>query len=129
MRKYLDDLDSKGTWNMTNASDKRIDIWKKEQAIYGFDERDTWNLDHTMLELLYERIKMFVEIVNIEDYQTKVIVDDKETAFSAVVNELIELCEKVIKNNTSFAIDFEEQNKLERRIWSLWAQTFDYFWW
>lgn len=130
MRKYLDELDSEGTWNMTNPTDERNALWEKQQEEYGFDERDTWNLDHTMLELLYERIKMFIEVSETMNHDlNKVTVDGEELPFPEVVDNLLELCETVIRNNNTFEIDFDEQAEIEKKIWSIWAQTFQSFWW
>lgn len=130
MRKYLDELDSEGTWNMTNPTDERNALWEKQQEEYGFDERDTWNLDHTMLELLYERIKMFIEVSETMNHDlNKVTVDGEELPFPEVVDNLLELCETVIRNNNTFEIDFDEQAEIEKKIWSIWAQTFQSFCW
>lgn len=130
MRKYLDELDSNGTWNMTNPTDERNSLWEKQQEEYGFDERDTWNLDHTMLELLYERIKMFIEVSEIMNHDlNKVTVDGEELPFPEVVDNLLELCETVIRNNNTFEMGLDEQAEIEKKIWSIWAQTFQSFWW
>ena len=33
-----------------------------QRARYGFDERQTWSLDYTMVELLFERLCMFQDL-------------------------------------------------------------------
>ena len=59
--KYLENI-GYDLWFKTD-DDKRQSQWQETQSIYGFDERETWSLDATMLALLYERVKMYKEIV------------------------------------------------------------------
>lgn len=61
-RKYFDDIDmaDKPPY-LWCSNDERQTQWEKEQAEYGFDEREIWNLNYTFYCWLYERLKMFVE--------------------------------------------------------------------
>lgn len=64
MRKFLDDIGVDphyGTDDLPEYKDDHI-IWIGEQLKYGFDSRDAWAVNDTMVALLYERLKMF-EIV------------------------------------------------------------------
>lgn len=62
--KYLDDLGLKineyGT-NFTVKNDNRESKWKEERKLYGFDSRETWNLNDTFIEWLYSRLMMYKE--------------------------------------------------------------------
>lgn len=42
--------------------DKRQKNWKKQRKKYGFDERETWNLDTAFYQWLYPRLRMYNEI-------------------------------------------------------------------
>lgn len=39
--------------------DQRQKKWKQEREDHGFDEREMWNLDITLLEFIYPRLKYF----------------------------------------------------------------------
>lgn len=61
MSKYLIDLgikeeDVPSSWH---PDDERQEQWKKEREIYGFDEKDIWNLDYTFALWIYPRLKMY----------------------------------------------------------------------
>ena len=60
--KYLDDIgvDYSQVWDKENSD--RDERFEEQQRTYGFDERETWNLDGTFYMRLYERLKMYVEI-------------------------------------------------------------------
>ena len=62
MREYLKNMPNPYGNCLVPAYDKRQGKWKKERKKYGFDERQTWNLNTTMIELLYERVMMLKEI-------------------------------------------------------------------
>ena len=69
IRKYLDDIGVKDRWDLwSKADDPRHAEWEEQRNTYGFDERETWSLDHTFYFWLYERLMMFkeVSIVNLE---------------------------------------------------------------
>ena len=59
MRDYLKNMPNPYGNCLDHTYDKRQGRWKKERKKYGFDERQTWNLNTTMIELLYERVMMF----------------------------------------------------------------------
>ena len=51
MREYLKNMPNPYGNCLEPAYDKRQGKWKKERKKYGFDERQTWNLNTTMIEL------------------------------------------------------------------------------
>lgn len=62
--KYIEDLGiplkNIGT-NFCDDTDERNKKWKEERKIYGFDERETWSLDHYFVEWLYSHLMMYME--------------------------------------------------------------------
>lgn len=65
--KYLNDLGIKST-NVCifNSGDKdesgRQRLFRLQRKKYGFDERETWSMDFTLITWLYSHLKMFLEI-------------------------------------------------------------------
>lgn len=60
--KYLDDIGANYNWVYGIENSDRDKRFEEQRKIYGFDERETWDLDGTFYMWLYERLKMYVEI-------------------------------------------------------------------
>jgi hypothetical protein len=72
--------------NFVSDDDPRAETWIKEKKEYGFDSRETWNMDHIFTEWLYSRLMMFNQTNGTKDTDTV-------------------LCIKEINPNTSYSID------------------------
>ena len=78
--KYLDDILPKGKTPYDFECDDEIrnQKWEKEREQYGFDERETWNLDFTFFCWLYERLRKYKEVSPV-DLNCKIVkVNDEE---------------------------------------------------
>lgn len=68
--KYLDDLgiphEKQGLNNYPGKEDERAKHWKKERKKYGFDSRETWNLDSLMAEWIYSHLKCYKEYASVD---------------------------------------------------------------
>lgn len=102
--------------------------WKKQRQKYGFDDRQTWSLDFTMICLLYERLRMYKDtatMINLEWHQITV---GKETKTQGQwIDELIKDCETYFKESddlTNGAGLYTAQ-----RIWDVWKELQDVMWW
>ncbi len=61
-RKYLDDIgitNRPDEYTSTNGADTK---WAQQREIYGFDVRETWNMDVSFYCWLYERLMMYLEV-------------------------------------------------------------------
>ena len=49
-------------------------IWEAQRALYGFDARETWNLNTTFVQWLYSHLRMYEEIacINLDYHQVSV---------------------------------------------------------
>lgn len=132
--KYLDELGiephSYGT-NFTQKHDKREKDWKKQREDYGFDERETWNLNDQFVEWLYCRCKMYVEkaspIVNLKYYKFQF--EGKEYTQIEAIEYIIEKCEAYMK--TKYAYSEEEDKNIAgmQKAIKLWSEVFPAMWW
>lgn len=126
-RKYLEDIG----YNVNEddvAPKERRDLWGKQSKEYGFDVRDTWNLDHTMLVLLYERLKMFNEVNIIDTEYHTVSYQGKELTLQQVMDKMIKKAEQVLTNKDYYT-DFKEVDTAEQEIWEMWSLSHKLFWW
>lgn len=67
-RKFLDDIGYVDELAKLEHDPAYKGRFAEQQKVYGFDDRDTWNLFTTMTALLYERLKMYgmVTIVDMD---------------------------------------------------------------
>lgn len=124
-RKYLEDINYQD-WRKDMKKDKRNKKWKKERKKYGFDSRDTWNLDSTMAELLYERLKMFNKVNIIDTSCHTVEVDDVKMSMQEAIDELL----KALKARlTEDSLEVIYNNEV--RAWKIWLKLIEkgIMWW
>lgn len=122
---------------------------KDQRKTYGFDERDIWDLDETMVALLYERLCMFrdnyyleeeldTNLINLELEDDlsyiKVLVDKEERSLLDVINELIALSEYWLKDEYLYADgeynkrSVEEEREISEKIWDTYKQIQHHLW-
>ena len=158
MRKFLDDIGVDphyGTDDLSEYKEDR-DIWTGEHLKYGFDSRDVWAVNDTMVALLYERLKMF-EIV--ADRSAGIDLDDPvPTVYNLILSrrewlkKLYALAEYILQYEfnqkrhedimTDELRDHCQQLSLsvgegrsyiypddaQNLFWDIWAKTHMYFW-
>ena len=125
--KYLNDILPKGKspYDFECDDEVRNQKWKKQQEEYGFDERETWNLDFTFFCWLYERLKRYKEI-NCVDLSCKIVkVNDEEKTLEELIDIMINNAEALI------LLDMysEENIKLAEFTIEIFKQTIFYLWW
>lgn len=120
-RKYLDDIGFFDRPDLWDANNKARNIgWQQERNVCGFDSRETWSMDITFVCWLYERLKMFVEICNID------FTDEKMAEIKQKIDKMIQNCEEIFKIND---IHDEKQQKLLDEILDLFKETLPWLWW
>lgn len=118
-RKYLEDAGIEVfPENEIDPKDNRAERWREQQDKYGFDDRSTWSLDTTMLQLLYERTKMFLE-VNIIDTEYHHFEYNGE---DYTQEQLIQMMLKNIE-------DHSKNEEVELVAWDIWAIIHRAMWW
>lgn len=126
--KYLDDLGLKvnqyGT-NFTSNNDSRKKIWSKERKEYGFDSRETWNLDRIFVEWIYTRLMMYKECANIDMNYHKVLYKDEEMTQEQVINRILEISKEALLSYS----DEELWHKNIKEICDLWKEILPFMWW
>lgn len=132
--KYLDDLGIKQKDYFTNFcdnSDERYPRWLKQQEEYGFDDRETWNLDRMFIEWVYTRFMMYKEIggkaVDLSFHKFNFVNDkgeEKEVTQEEGIDIILEACKKVLLED-----DFLEGNRLPDNIMNLFRDILPAMWW
>lgn len=129
-RKYLDDIGEDYSWVWKPEGSERDELFEKEREIYGFDSRETWNLDCVFYMWLYERLKMFVEIggqvvdLNYHKFDFR----GKEYTQLELINMMIERLEFYFKKEDLF-VSSEEEYEPIKEIGEIWALVLPAMWW
>ena len=158
MRKFLDDIHIDphyGTDDLSEYKEDR-DIWTGEHLKYGFDSRDVWAVNDTMVALLYERLKMF-EIVadksaGIDLDEVAFVVYDMELSRREWLKKLYALAEYILQyefnqkrpedimtdelrnhcQQLSLSVgegrSYIYPDDAQKLFWDIWAKTHMYFW-
>lgn len=131
--KYLDDLGLKPQEygvNFTWTNDKRKKKWKKQQKKYGFDSRETWNLNYQFAQWLYCRLKMYFKeaskIIDLDYYKFEY--QGKTYTQKEAIVKMIKWLKYYLKNVDT---DGNEEKALEKckKATELWAIVFPTMWW
>lgn len=126
--KYFDKLgipiENYGT-NFCDKSDKRWKRWMKQRKKYGFDDRETWNLDQMFYEWIYTRFMMYKE-VSIADlkYNKIKLENGKKISLDEAIDIVIEGCKKIILGE-SHKLD----DSLPHEVWEVLEKVMPYMWW
>lgn len=95
-----------------------------QRARYGFDARQTWSLDYTMVELLFERIQMFQDLNFWQQTDGEICEFEGEKITKRwAIDELIRLGELILSGHTD---NNREANA--QRFWTIWATVHPWMW-
>ena len=125
--KYLNDILPKGKspYDFEFDDEIRNQKWESERLEYGFDERETWNLDFTFFCWLYETLMKYKEISPV-DLSCKIVkVNNEEKKLGEWIDIMINNSEALI------LLDMysEENIKLAEFTIEIFKQTIFYLWW
>lgn len=125
-RKFLDDIavEYPEKWVGTGAA--RRAAWQQENEEYGFDSRDTWHLDTVMLQLLFERLSLYL-------IKADPVVDLTSHKFQVEGREMTqkEVIEEILGDLRAYLTDEEEKLPADfaPSIWRRWAIVSPAMWW
>lgn len=127
---YLEKLNLKERDYTKQKHSKR---WLKEKKRYGFDPRETKNMERYFYKWLYERVKLYKKLAfkksNIEN--TSIIINDVELTQSEWIDILIDNLEYLLSQNINELSDSEMQRYFDRSNKSIdiWKRLMFYMWW
>ncbi len=127
-RKYLDDLKVKYPETYCSSDDPRQEKWTQEREEYGFDERETWDLDSAFYCWLYERLKMYLDVNCVDLTYHKFEYEGEELTQQECIDRMIHGCEIYFKQQNDWNIS-EEDQKAINDIAKIWAIVLPAMWW
>lgn len=132
--KYLDNLGLKpeeyGT-NFTFENDARIDKWDEQRKQYGFDERETWNLDRTFIEWIYTRFMMYKELSIVDTSFHRISYKEQKITQGEAIDKVLNLAEEILKSEPSAWNKIINEMVFEnlREICEILKELLPYMWW
>lgn len=130
MHKYLEEKGIKPFFRNKKDFLKRKKFWK-QKLTYGFDMRETYDLDYTFYCWLYERLKMYLKeashVVDL-DYH-RFFWEGKEYTQRELINEMINRLDLYFKLEGTWDIASNEEQKYIDKIPEIWALVCKAMWW
>ena len=122
------DVQEYGT-NFCDNSDKRWKKWMKQKKKYGFDERETWCIDHVFVEWIYSHFKMYKDIAPIDlKFHNIYYFPDGPDGGSVLISQgkaikiILKACKKYLRT-------YSDNTVLPAPIYGLIGQIMPYMWW
>lgn len=128
--KYLEELEKYYTWDeQLPEDDDRRTTWDKEKEIYGFDSRETWDLDHTFFIWLYERLRMYQdtasEIIDLNYH--KFTFKGEEFTQGELIDKMLERLRFYFSDKYD---DWDKDNiAYVKEVAEIWAVVLPAMWW
>lgn len=126
---YLEKIGLKRNEYGTKALGNKHPIkYFSQRRRYGFDERETWNIDVMFAEWLYSHLMMYYEVSNTNVDFHKIEIDGQVRTVGEIIEEIINLLKDFLLKNHETEEDDTVHEKLKRAI-ILWSEIFPYIWW
>lgn len=127
--KFLDDLGLARAEYGTNWADGDAKRLREERRLYGFDRRETYNLDKTYAEWLYSHLMLYMDvaprIVDLEFH--KVRVKGKNRTLDWVIRKILRLLGKYLVADA--VRDRQKKARWLSKATRLWAKIVNLAWW
>ena len=126
-RKYLEDIIPKEEiFGYHDQLDNRHERWCEQEKVYGFCDMETWDLDTTFAQLLYERLMMYKEIAGevVDLSYHKIDVLNTTLTLSECIDLMIEKCKMTIKESDPF-----KYKKHMDTVWTIMKEVHGLLWW
>lgn len=102
-----------------------------EEDYNEFDERDTFNLDNTLILWLYERLRYFQDhaskVVNF-DYH-KFEIDGAELTQRQCIDRMVEDCKTIMTELNADEEDFEAADAVKDDLFKVLSKVYWAMWW
>ena len=136
--RYLEKLGIKRNEHSTNfcndENDPRQNRWAKQRRNYGFDDRETWNLDHIYIEWLYSHLMMYKKVTIVD--MKKDMLYDVVVAKDKVIPQISmkDALDFMLKELETYLTDRNKDFWTEVRpelfeALHMFADTFQAWWW
>ena len=108
-----------------------------EEDYSGFDERDTFSMDYTLIAWLYERLRYFQDEASKQIVMTEklymfgkeVLIDGKEITMQECVDRMVEDCKLIILALNGVPEDWAVAETAKNDLFKVLSKVFWAMWW
>ena len=111
-------------FSLTEKTDDREEEFSKQRIDHGFDESETWSLDHTIARFILPRIKEFWRI----EQKVTMMKSQEELEYKESMPKIIRAFELIVRDNDSRIWNEQEEKEYEEGI-DLFAKYLLWMWW
>ena len=123
-RFYLDDIGYKPP---TSRNKHAI---KKQMKHHGFPDSEIWNIDLTMIELLYERLCRYTDIAPVDtNYHTMQYKGKIYTQHQMIVALKVKCVVYLNNFNDLTTLESKQLAEMNDEIWEIWKILAPFMWW
>ena len=125
-RKYLSDIGLKkeDLYFLGEAkNDSRYRLFREQREMYGFDERETWNLDIVFFVWLYERLMMYNELNIINTDCHKIEYEGAEYTFQECIDTMLSEIKDILTGKR------DDEFYYGKNVVELFSKCFNLLWW
>ena len=100
-----------------------------EEDYPDMDERDTFNLDVTLIGWLYERLRLFkdINVIDLEYYHFQI--DGEDLTQGACIDRMIKDCEIILKEIDEMEEDWNKIEATTRDLFKVLSKVYWVMWW
>lgn len=106
--------------------DSRQENWKNARKEFGFDERETWNLNYSIVLYIYTRLKMYDEINIVNTGFHKFEHKNRDITFQEGIDIVLKCCETYLTIDDTWS---EEFYKSSEELFEVLGKIFPALWW
>lgn len=128
-RKYLNDFGADDTLERLSPEDPRWDRWKEQIEERGFADYETWDMDLQFYGWLYERLRRFLEVNDLDLKCRKLVFKEREYTKEELVEKMVYGCELVFAENFQGKHLTKEEVNIIEDVAYIWAIVMPHMWW
>ena len=118
--KFIKDLTGKLPFFLEEDICGRDKYFAEQKETYGVDPRECWNLDHTFIIWLYNRLKIYDRDNIIDTNYRRIEINGKTLTIQGWIDNMISLCEEMLLD--------DEARKTEELL-DIFKEVIYYLWW
>lgn len=127
-RKFLEDIGIADCSMGIDPEDERWEKWNKETEMYGFPTYETWDLEHQFYIWLYERVKRYLEVNDIDLNYHNFDYKGQKYSQKEIIEKILCGCELYFSRYKGKELSERDEEKIKDIPW-LWATVIHTMWW
>lgn len=100
-----------------------------EEDYHDFDDRDTFNMDCTLVAWLYECMRFFQDETCVDLSYHRFDIDDEELTQIQCIDRMIEDCKVILLSDGTYDDEFDKINAAKDDLFKVLSKVYWAMWW